>query len=435
VAGSPKPPERNVAQPALESWAGVECSRVRVGRRIVDQLSLTGHDQRLSDLDLIATLGVRAVRYPVPWERVAPRGLANADWRWADERLGRLRALGLRPVLGLLHHGYGPPGMSLLHLGFPQAFARYARAVAERYPWVSAYVPINEPLTTARVTGLYGFWYPHQRSEPTFARLLLAQCLAIREASRAIRRVNPAAQIIVNEDVGRTFSTPPLQSDADYLNERRWLGWDVLLGLIGSGHPMHSMLTSTPETADMLAKLTADPSPPDILGIDHYVTSDRFLDHRVSMYPPSRRDPMVPGFVDVEACRVPDIPVGSLARAIDDTWARYRLPMILSEVALAGEPHDQVAWWWEAWHAAQNAREQRIDIRAVTAWAVFGSVDWHCLMRRPEGVYAPGVFDVTATPPVRRPVADAIAVAAQPNRRGRVRQGWWVRPDRFMVSA
>jgi hypothetical protein len=57
-------------------------------------------------------------------------------------------------------------------------------------------------------------------------------------------------------------------------------------------------------------------------------------------------------------------------------------------------------------------------------------------MRRPEGVYAPGVFDVTTTPPVRRPVADAIARAGQPNRRARVRQeGWWVRPDRFMVSA
>jgi dTDP-4-dehydrorhamnose reductase len=445
VASAARPDTTNTPSP-LQVWAGVECSRVRVGRHIVDQLSLTEHDRRASDIELIAALGVEAVRYPVQWERVAPRGLANAEWAWPDERLTGLRALGIRPVVGLLHHGYGPPGMSLLHPGFPQAFGRYARAVARRYPWLDAYVPINEPLTTARFSGLYGFWYPHQRSEPVFARLLLAQCLALRAASRAIREVNARAQIIVNEDVGRTFSTPELAPDAAYLNERRFLAWDVLFGRVTKEHPMYELLASTSENARVLADLNADPEPPDVVGVDHYVTSDRFLDHRVALYAPSQRDPMVPAFVDVEACRVRGIPPGSIARAIDDTWMRYRTPLMLSEIALAGEPEDQVVWWREAWSAAEQARARQIDIRAVTAWSVFGSVDWHVLMRRRDDLYAPGAFDVTYAPPLPRPLASAIArtraqkrKAAGTDVRSRSgvatqRRGWWQRSDRFTLT-
>ena len=46
----------------LEVWAGVECTMNRVGRRFVDQVALTGHDHRDSDLDLLSWLGIAAVR-------------------------------------------------------------------------------------------------------------------------------------------------------------------------------------------------------------------------------------------------------------------------------------------------------------------------------------------------------------------------------------
>ena len=37
---------------------------------------------------------------------------------------------------------------------------RICHGVAERYPWLDAYTPINEPLTTARFCGLYGLLVP-----------------------------------------------------------------------------------------------------------------------------------------------------------------------------------------------------------------------------------------------------------------------------------
>ena len=149
----------------LELWAGIECSVVRVGERYVDQVELTGHASRPDDIDRLAELGVRAVRYPVLWERVQPHADREPDWSFSDERLGRLRALGIRPIVGLVHHGSGPSYTSLLDDSFVSGLAAFARLVAERYPWVLDFTPVNEPLTTARFSALYGHWYPHAKDD------------------------------------------------------------------------------------------------------------------------------------------------------------------------------------------------------------------------------------------------------------------------------
>ncbi|WP_276752104.1 family 1 glycosylhydrolase [Chlorogloeopsis fritschii] len=180
----------------LEVWAGVECTVNRVGDEYFDQLEYNGHATRLNDLDLFAELGIHAIRYPVLWERIAPNGLENANWSWADERLGRLRELGIRPIVGLVHHGSGPRYTSLVDPEFPEKLALYACAVADRYPWITHYTPVNEPLTTARFSGMYGHWYPHGRDDLTFARTLLVECRAIALSMQAIRKVNSNAALL-----------------------------------------------------------------------------------------------------------------------------------------------------------------------------------------------------------------------------------------------
>src|SRR5437868_1079584 len=120
----------------LELWAGIECTVNRVGDVYFDQLERNGHCKRISDLDLIAELGIRTVRYPVLWERTAPNGIDNADWSWAQARLRRLHQLGIKPIVGLLHHGSGPRHTSLIDPAFATKFTGYAHAVAERFEWV-----------------------------------------------------------------------------------------------------------------------------------------------------------------------------------------------------------------------------------------------------------------------------------------------------------
>ncbi|HUS17541.1 MAG TPA: dTDP-4-dehydrorhamnose reductase, partial [Chloroflexia bacterium] len=125
-----------ISSTPLEIWAGVECTVNRVGDFYFDQLAASGHAGRAADLSLIKSLGVKTVRYPVLWELIAPNGLRQADWTWADERLGQLQALGIEPIVGLVHHGSGPKSTSLVEPSFAPWLAEFAAAVADRYPWL-----------------------------------------------------------------------------------------------------------------------------------------------------------------------------------------------------------------------------------------------------------------------------------------------------------
>lgn len=131
------------------------------------------------------------------WELADQRG-----WDWTDRALARLRELDIRPIAGLLHHGSGPRWTHLLDPEFPHQFAEYAGRVARRYPWIEDFTPINEPMTTARFSGLYGYWYPHCRTHSDFLRMQIQQCRAIALAMQAIRRVVPEARLIQTEDFG-----------------------------------------------------------------------------------------------------------------------------------------------------------------------------------------------------------------------------------------
>ena len=55
-------------------------------------LVVVGRDKRADDIDRFASLGIKAIRYPVLWERTAPDGIESADWTWSDERLPALRS-------------------------------------------------------------------------------------------------------------------------------------------------------------------------------------------------------------------------------------------------------------------------------------------------------------------------------------------------------
>ena len=95
-------------------------------------MNRNGHDARSDDIDRFASLGIKAIRYPVLWERTAPDGIASADWSFADERLPALRDKGIAPIVGLIHHGSGPRDTSLVDPAFPERLAEFAGAVATR---------------------------------------------------------------------------------------------------------------------------------------------------------------------------------------------------------------------------------------------------------------------------------------------------------------
>jgi dTDP-4-dehydrorhamnose reductase len=416
----------------LQLWGGIECTVNRVEERYFDQLHYSGHHERLSDLDLIAQLGVRVLRYPVIWERSErTESGGDTDFSWSDERLARLYELGIEPIAGLVHHGSGPSHTSLVSHCFAEKLAAFAEQVARRYPWLAFFTPVNEPLTTARFSGLYGHWHPHGRDDRTFVRALITQCRGIALSMQAIRRVNPNAQLVQTEDMGFTRSTRGLRYQANFENERRWLSLDLLTGRVSRKHPLHGYLLSSGATERELGFFLENPCPPDIVGINYYVTSERFLDDRLHLYPPT----MIGGnsfarYVDVEAVRVCAEGLLGPAAILKAAHQRYGRPVVISEAHIGCSVAQQTSWLSYLWRGALEARRRGADVRAVTAWALLGSYGWDRLVTQPGGEYEPGALSLASGTPEPTPLAAFLQQLA----RGELpdtEPGWWTMPERL----
>lgn len=422
----------------VELWGGAECTVNRTGNAFLDQSCLTGHHDRAEDIDRIASLGISALRFPLLWERVSPGDPREQDWRWCDARLARLRAHGVRPIAGLIHHGSGPAWTSLIDDSFAPGLAAHAAAAARRYPWILDWTPVNEPLTTARFSALYGCWYPHARDERLFWTALVNQIEAVAMAMAEVRRINPEARLIQTDDLGRTWATARMADQAAFDNTRRWMTWDLLCGKVTADHPLWERLAAM-GLGERLRRLADAPCPPQIIGVNHYLTSDRFLDHRVADYPAE----VIGGngretYADVAAMRALEPAPNGLELALRDAWERYRLPLAVTEIHNGCTREEQLRWIAQGWNTCLELARDGIDVRAMTAWALFGNQGWNTLLTA-EGVYEPGAWDVSGAEPRETGVAGLLR-AIRPGEPAHLPDplrgaGWWQRPLRLHHDA
>jgi dTDP-4-dehydrorhamnose reductase len=434
-------------RPPLAMWGGLECTINRVGDHWSDQDRRTLHSERgVADLRAFESLGIRMIRYPVLWEATAPDSPDELRFAFSDERMAFLRDSAIEPVVGLLHHGSGPHYTSLVDPGFADKLADYAGRVAERYPWVTHYTPVNEPLTTARFSGLYGAWFPHGRDDRTFVRALYNEVRGTVLSMRAIRRVNPDARLVQTDDVGRTTGTPATRYQVDFENERRWLTFDLLAGRVDAGHPLRGYLLGAGGLGEEeLDWLLANPCPPDVIGLNHYLLSNRFLDDRLDLYPEHTwSQPRTDGlarYADVPALetrRATSPRVGSLLREV---WERYPgTPFAVTEVHIDGAPETQLQWLWEVWSEGARLHREGAPILGITVWSLLGTFDWNTLCTSPPGTevyYEPGVFDVRSGVPRPTPLSTmvrSLATTGTFDHPALERDGYWRSDSRFKFA-
>ena len=349
-----------------------------------------------------------------------------------------MRELSLRPIVGLVHHGSGPPTTSLLDPEFPEKLAAFALQVAQRYPWVRDYTPVNEPQTTGRFACLYGHWFPHHRSMRSYVRALFHQVKGIVLAMEAVRSVQPQARLIHTEDGGPTFATSALEEFRIEREQRRWLGLDLLCRRVTRGHGLFNFLLEQGLQEQEILWFAERPCPPSVIGLNYYVTSDRFLDDRVHLYPDFFQggDTGCEPLVDIEAVRVRREGIAGAKAVLTDAWRRYGLPLAITEAHLGCEPEEQMRWLAEVWDEAEQARREGVDVRAVTAWALLGLYDWCHLCTRAAGAYEPGVFALTPEGPVATPLTKLVQQLAhgEPLRQAALGvPGWWRQNSRLTI--
>lgn len=423
--------DRGPAPPApLEIWASPEPTVARIdARRVRDQAAETGWSARPDDVDRIADLGVSGCRFPVLWEHVAPLAPRVRDFARQRAGLDRLRARGVDSIVTLLHHGSGPAYTDLLDPAFPRLFADYAAAAARELPGIRRWTPINEPLTTARFSTLYGVWYPNLRDDAAFGRALLHETLATLFAMERIRELEPGAQLVVTEDLQRFTAAGSAVNDyVAFLRERMLLSIELLCGRVRPGHALYAFLIERCAlTARELATVAAHAVPPDLVAFNHYPHSERYI------Y--AAPDGTIGDVPAVYVAGEPAPRAGPLLRAAGE---RLGLPLALGEVHIDAPALERVRWLAQHVADVEALRADRRDVRAIGVWAAFGMVDWHSLLRDRTGATEDGIYTFAGPRGVPRPTALCAAVKALA--RGeriddRGVRGWWERAARLRTPA
>jgi dTDP-4-dehydrorhamnose reductase len=247
---------------------------------------------------------------------------------------------------------------------------------------------------------------------------------------QAIRKINPAAKLIQTEDLCKVHSTPVLAYQAEFENERRWLTYDLLCGKFRPGHPFwdHFLSLGIPET--YLIFFVENTCPPDIMGFNYYLTSERYLDDNLENYPPH----LIGGngrhrYADTDAARA-NMRHGP-AVLLQEAWERYRLPMAVTECHLNCTREEQMRWFKEIWDACRLLNFKGIPVKALTAWSLLGSFDWDSLLLQQNGHYESGVFDTSAgylRPTLLAKMVRAFAEGQSFDHPLLAGKGWWHDP-------
>ena len=350
-------------------WAtGIENTFVpqtRPGHRALDEYQLMGHYEHWrEDLELLRQLGVRAVRWGVPWYRVEPLQ-GEFDWRWTDQVLPYLSELGVTPIVDLMH--YGCPFWLRREFAsdeYPEAVAAYAAAFAARYRGlVRWYTPLNEPIVTAIFCGKRGVWPPYLRGDTGYVRVLLQVVRGVLATCAALRAADPDAMLVHVEASGLSRAArADLAAVAADEQDRSFLPYDLILGKVGPEHALFTWLVRSGAAPDELAAIAATPAPIDLMGLNFYPqwsTTQLFIDRRGKLaYRPVEQDGS--GF----------------AALIEGYWRRYGIPIMVTETSARGSEEVRARWLEASVGTIRELRGRGVPVVGYTWFPLFTMIDW-----------------------------------------------------------
>jgi beta-glucosidase/6-phospho-beta-glucosidase/beta-galactosidase len=351
-------------------WAGgIENTFVpqtRKGQRALDEYQLIGHYEHWrEDLALARELGLKAMRWGVPWYRVEPQP-GEFDWRWMDEVLPYMvEELGITPIIDLMH--YGCPfwlHKEFANEDYPRAVARYAAEFARRYKGlIRWYTPLNEPVINALMCGKRGLWPPYLRGDRGYVRIMLQLAKGIIETVEAIKEIDPRAIMVHVEATGLTRTVrDDLAALALEDQHRGYICYDLITGKITHDNPLFSWLVRSGASPDALAQLARRAISLDVVGMNFYPqwsTKQIFIDQKGRL---SYRNIEQDG--------------AGFATLIEHYYQRYQVPIIITETSAFGPEEVRSRWLDASVAAIKKLREQGVPVLGYTWFPLFTMIDW-----------------------------------------------------------
>jgi beta-glucosidase len=359
---------------------GVENSipTIKGGRLRVDQMESCGHYRHWRrDFDLVEEMGIRFLRYGPPLHTTLI-GPDKFDWEFADVTFGDLRRRDIVPIVDLCHFGVPDWVGNFQNPDFPEIFARYAMAFAQRFPWVQVYTPVNEMFICAQFSAKYGWWNEQGTTDLTFVTALKHIVKANVRAMQEILKVRADA-IFIQSESSEYFhaENPAAIKPAEIENARRFLSLDLNYGHRVDSEMYEYLLDNGMTREEYHFFLGNSLAHHCILGNDYYWTNE----HRVSADGGSRASGEIFGYSEITR----------------QYYNRYRLPVMHTETNIAEGPNgdEAVNWLWKEWANVLRVRNSGVPTVGFTWYSLTDQIDWDVGLRESNGrVHPVGLYDL-----------------------------------------
>jgi beta-glucosidase/6-phospho-beta-glucosidase/beta-galactosidase len=348
------------------------------GKVRVDEMEKCGHYKYWrTDFDLVQELGIRVLRYGAPLHKTW-LGPNRYDWSFADETFGELRRRGIIPIVDLCHFGVPDWIGSFQNPDFAALFGTYARAFAERFPWVQLYTPVNEMSICALFSALYGWWNEQMTTDRAFVTALKHIVKANILAMREILQVRPDALFVQSESSEYYHADNPAAiGPAESKNASRFLSLDLNYGRRVDSQMYEYLLDNGMTREEYHFFLNNNFKHHCIMGNDYYQTNE----HHVSADGTTAASGEIFGYAVIT----------------QQYYERYQLPVMHTETNLAQGPvgDEAVRWLRKEWANVLRVRNNGVPIVGFTWYSLTDQVDWDSALRENNGHVNPlGLFDL-----------------------------------------
>lgn len=367
---------------------GIECSYPTVeGGKRRDQLEETRHyEYWRRDFELCKEIGARYVRYGPPYYRMHT-GPHTYDWSFTDEVLPVMREMGLVPILDLCHFGVPDWVGNFQNTDWPELFADFAEAFAQRYPWIVYYTPVNEILICARFSAKEGIWNEQEKSDRAMIAAHANMCRATLLATERILKHQPDAVFFQSETTEAFFEQwPETAKQVELHNQIRFLTFDFLYGHPPTGDILLFLMDNGLEQEGYrwFMEHGRRAAPHCVMGMDYYSANERLV---------------CPDGSEQEIG-----PVLGWQSIASEYYRRYRKPMMLTETNVQ-DADKAPDWLWKTWHNAARLRADGVPLVGYTWYSLQDQVDWDIQLREIRGKINPnGLYTLERDP---RPAAQA----------------------------
>ena len=366
---------------------GIECSypTIEHGRVRRDQLEECGHYRRWrEDFRLVRALGLKVLRYGLPYYRIH-LGRGRYDWSFADDVMNEMKRLGITPILDLLHFGLPKWLGDFQNPELPIYFQEYAAAVAERYPWVRYYTPVNEIYVTAKMSAKQGIWNEQLTSDRAFVTAIKHLVAANTLACHAIAHRRPDAVIVQSESAEFIHEArADLSKVISLENKLRLISLDLLYAHPPDADVMTYLFDNGLTRDEYEWKMRGEPPGYQVMGNDYYGKNEKIITP------------------DGKTIVAED--VMGWYQITKQYYERYKKPVMHTETNVLNAKQAPI-WLWKQWINILRMRADGVPVLGFTWYSLIDQIDWDIALAKKRGRVNPcGLYDLRRK---ARPVAKA----------------------------